>query len=409
MSAVTPRQLWLRAFLPFAAGYFLSYLLRTTNAVIAPELTRDLGLSAADLGFLTGTYFFAFGAFQLPLGLLLDRFGARRIEALLLVFAALGCGLFALGQSLTTLAIGRALIGLGVSACLMAALKYLFQSFSVERHASITAAMMAAGGLGAVSSSLPLASLLPLVGWRGAFAAIALLSVLVIAWILSVPEQSRRQEPEPWRRQLAGLGRIFTTRIYWRYGLQMAWFTGGNMAFQGLWAIPWLMQVDGLTRNAAAAWLFHMGCVTLAGYMGVAFFATRLARRGVSPLMLLASGSLLTLAAESLIVSRLVPAHGLWLLFGLAISTSNLGYGLLAAHFPPQLSGRVTTAVNLLAFAGAFAIQWGFGAAVDVLQSLGHAAPDAYRWSFAGLILLQILAYGFFLRGPSAMAQRNAG
>lgn len=409
MSEQTPRQLWLRAFLPFAAGYFLSYLLRTTNAVIAPELTRDLGLSAADLGFLTGTYFFAFGAAQLPLGLLLDRYGARKIEALLLIFAALGCGLFALGQNLSTLALGRAMIGLGVSACLMAALKYLFQSFALERHASITAAMMASGGLGAVSSSLPLASLLPLVGWRGAFAGIALLSLLVIAWILSVPEQPHRHQPEPLRQQLAGLGQIFSTRIYWRYGLQMAWFTGGNMAFQGLWAIPWMMQVDDLTRDVAATRLFHMGCVTLAGYMGVAFFATRLARRGISPLMLLAGGSLLTLLAESLIVARWLPAHGVWLLFGLAISTSNLGYGLLAAHFPAQLSGRVTTAVNLLAFAGAFTIQWGFGAAVDQLQHLGQDTANSYRVAFCGLILLQALAYGFFLRGPSAMAGRNAG
>ena len=91
--------LWLRVFLPFAAGYYLSYLLRTVNAVIAPELTRELALSAADLGLLTSAYLLAFAAFQIPLGLLLDRHGPRRVEAGLLLVAAAGTLLFAFGRS----------------------------------------------------------------------------------------------------------------------------------------------------------------------------------------------------------------------------------------------------------------------------------------------------------------------
>src|SRR5512137_194993 len=103
---------WLRIFLPFAAGYFLSYLLRNANAVIAPELTRQLGLSAADLGLLTSAYLLAFGAFQLPLGILLDRHGPRRVESGLLLLAAAGSAAFALGGSLPQLAVARAAIGL---------------------------------------------------------------------------------------------------------------------------------------------------------------------------------------------------------------------------------------------------------------------------------------------------------
>jgi sugar phosphate permease len=90
--------LWLRIFLPFAAGYYFSYFLRNVNAVIAPELTRELGVSAADLGLLTSAYLLAFGAVQLPLGLALDRYGARRVEASLLLIAAAGCALFAMSE-----------------------------------------------------------------------------------------------------------------------------------------------------------------------------------------------------------------------------------------------------------------------------------------------------------------------
>src|SRR5512136_390379 len=138
-SAPTPRSMnpWLRIFLPFAAGYFLSFLLRNANAVIAPELARTLGLGAADLGLLTSAYLLAFGVFQLPLGVLLDRYGPRRVEAGLLLVAAAGCAVFAASPGLSGLVAGRALIGLGVSACLMAAFKAFSLWFPVERIASV--------------------------------------------------------------------------------------------------------------------------------------------------------------------------------------------------------------------------------------------------------------------------------
>lgn len=152
----TSKQLWLRLFLPFAAGYFLSYLYRTANAVIGPVLARDLGLGDNALGLLTSTYFLAFGAAQLPLGMLLDRFGPRRVESALLVLAAAGAAVFAMSDSLAGLAVGRALIGLGVSACLMASFKAFSQWFPPERQASLTGWIMASGGLGALAASKPL-------------------------------------------------------------------------------------------------------------------------------------------------------------------------------------------------------------------------------------------------------------
>lgn len=112
-----------RVFLCFASGYLLSYALRAINAVIAPSLTGELGLSNADLGLLSSAYLVSFGCMQLPLGIWLDRYGARRTEAALLLVAALGAAVFASSSSLAGLWIGRALIGIGVSACLMAAFK----------------------------------------------------------------------------------------------------------------------------------------------------------------------------------------------------------------------------------------------------------------------------------------------
>ena len=110
-------------FLPFAFGFYLSYLYRSVNAIIAPDLIRDIGVDAASLGLLSSAYFIAFAAFQIPLGIILDRFGPRKVESFLLLFAALGACIFAASDTLLNLIIGRALIGLGVSACLMASFK----------------------------------------------------------------------------------------------------------------------------------------------------------------------------------------------------------------------------------------------------------------------------------------------
>src|SRR5574340_428088 len=123
MGARVPANAWVVVFLPFAAGYYLSFFFRNVNAVISKDLAREFALTPADLGFLTSMYLLAFAAFQLPLGVLLDRYGPRRTVAALMCVAAGGALIFALARDFTMLSIGRALIGLGVSAGLMGALK----------------------------------------------------------------------------------------------------------------------------------------------------------------------------------------------------------------------------------------------------------------------------------------------
>lgn len=389
---------WLRVFLPFAAGYYLSYLLRTVNAVIAPELTRELSLSAADLGLLTSTYLLAFGAFQIPLGILLDRYGARRVEATLLLFTALGAALFAWGQSLAELAVARGLVGLGVSACLMAGFKSFSHSFPPDRQASLTGAIMAAGGLGALTASMPLEAALPLIGWRGAFVALALLAGMIAAAIFFiVPEHRAEAAHHTLAEQWRGVVDVFRSRVFWRFAPQAGLFAGGFMALQGLWAVPWLMTVNGASRSQAAEHLFAMGVAMLACNLGIAALATRLARAGIRPVMLLSGGAALALACELAFILGATPTLPLWAAFGLFVSTSSLGYSVLAAHFPPALSGRVTTALNLLAFVGAFGLQWGIGVLVDMLGVAGFDPAASYRIAFGAMFSMQAASYAWFV------------
>ncbi len=391
--------LWLRVFAPFALGYYLSYVLRTVNAVIAPDLTREMGLSAADLGLLTSAYFIAFAAFQIPLGMLLDRFGPRKVEATLLLFAAAGCVLFGVGRNLAELGLGRALIGLGVSACLMAGFKSFSQWFALERQPSLMASIMVAGTLGALSASVPLELALPLFGWRGIFFALAALSVVVALAILSVPHHEHGIAAESLGAQLRGVAQVFGSPLFWRFAPQTCFIVGGFMALQSLWAVPWLMSVNGYSRLVAAEHLLYLNLALLVGYLALAMLTTRLARRGLKPVALLAAGCGLTVMLGAAILLDAGPTWLTWALLGFSVCVGNLSYPLLTAQFPPQLAGRVNTALNLLAFVGAFAVQWGFGAVVDMVKAGGAAAPQSFRVAFALLLALQAAAYVWFMLG----------
>ena len=392
--------LWLRVFLPFAAGYYFSYFLRNVNAVIAPELMRDLGVSAADLGLLTSAYLLAFGAAQLPLGLALDRYGPRRVEATLLLVAAAGCALFASGASLTQLVVARALIGLGVSACLMASFKCFGLWFGLERQASLNAAIMAAGALGALTASTPLSWAIPQFGWRAVFFAFAVAGVAVAAGIFSTPEKPGSGQAEPLRSQLAGLGQILTSRVFWRYAPQSTMIVGGFMALQGLWAVPWLMNFSGLSRSAAAHHLLLMGGGMLCGFLALAFGVVPLARRGISSLRLLQVGMGLGVSVMLTIVLGAGSSEPLWFALGMVFSVGNLTYALLQSHYPVALAGRVNTALNLMVFIGAFGIQWGFGTAVDALQAGGYDPRTAYQITLGGLVAMQAMGWLWFLKRP---------
>lgn len=400
MSTTSSRHLWIRLFLPFAAGYFLSYLFRTANAVIGPVLAQELGLGDNALGLLTSTYFLAFGAAQLPLGMLLDRFGPRKVEAGLLVLAASGAAIFATSSTLGGLAVGRALIGLGVSACLMASFKAFALWFPPERQASLTGWVMASGGLGALAASKPLELALDYTGWREIALALSITTLLVACIILvSVPDQGNDTKGSSFNSQLEGVKTVFISRHFWRYAPMGFWMTGGFMAVQGLWASRWMTVLEGMDRAAIATRLTWISSAMLVGFLFMGFFATLLVRRGIKLESIYRSAMLVALACFGLIASYPNLAGTLlWTVFGACFSLSNISYSLVAQSFPVALSGRANTSLNLLVFAGAFGLQWGIGVMVDGLQAFGWTTETAFRVTFFALLAGQIAALLWLFR-----------
>lgn len=409
MTELPPRTLWLRLFLPFAAGYLLSYLFRTSNAVIGPVLAADLALPDHALGLLTSTYFLAFGAAQLPLGMLLDRFGSRRVESVLLLIAAAGAAVFAAAETLAALAWGRALIGLGVSACLMAAFKAFNESFPAERQAALIGWILTAGGLGAVAAAQPLQAAIGLGGWRGVTLGLAAVTVLVAAVLwLSVPEKRRPAHGLGWGEQLAGVKRVMTDRQFWRYAPMVTMAIGGFMAIQGLWVSRWLAEVEGLRGPQIAQQLTLLNAAMLGGCLFMGFAMTGLIRRGIGEAAVLNVVALMFVLVFAAINALGGRAHTwLWVPLAFVFPICNVAYAIVAKALPLALSGRANTALNLAAFIGAFGLQWGMGVAVDALQTRGLSSAAAYRATFAFVLLAQAAAVGWMLV-PDRSGRRQA-
>lgn len=390
----------LRVFLPFAFGYWLSYLFRSINAVIAPDLIAGFGLRSDDLGLLTGAYFLTFALVQVPLGVVLDRVGSRRTEATLLAFAAAGAAVFATADGFTGLFVGRALIGLGVSSCLMAAFRAFVTWFPARQLPLVNGCQMAAGGLGAITATTPVQALLSLTDWRGVFLGISGLTVAAMLLIVFVvPREPAHAARESWRDLGRGVGRVYGSSLFWRIAPVTVPTQAGFLAVQGLWTGPWLADVAGLTRPAAADILFLIAATMIAGFVGMGWLAARVGRLGISPMAVALGGIVVFMVAEVLIIVRPLPGVPFaWLLFGFFGTSTILPYAALSQRFPTALAGRVNTCLNVLVFVAAFSLQWGIGAIIRSWppDASGGYPAVAYDTAFACLVVLQGLGIGWY-------------
>jgi MFS family permease len=404
----------MRVVLVFAAAYFLSYAMRAINAVIAPALTVDLQLTNADLGLLSSAYFVGFGSMQLPIGVWLDRHGARRTESALLLFGALGAAIFASSTTLTGVWIGRALIGVGVSACLMAALKAYRVWYPPERQSQLGSWMLVVGTIGALSATVPVALLLPLVGWRSIFWGVAcalLLAALLLFIQLKDVERSMSVHHPAAGSDNAGPGylAIFRDPYFRRMALLGAVHQGGFMAMQSLWAGPWMVNVLGLSLERTSQVLFLFNFCLMLAYLGLSWWAPRSIsfghRPGLPVLRVVTIGLSISVAVQALMIALPYAwSWTLWIAFGIVITVTTLAQTHVSLAFPPALVGRANSAFNLTLFIGAFSVQWGIGLLVDWFASWGWSIASSMRMAVACYLLVQLYALWMFIRSKSVVA-----
>jgi MFS family permease len=388
-------------FLPFASGYFLSYLFRTINGPLADRIIAEFHLNAAMLGLLTSIYFLTFTLAQLPFGPLLDRFGPRRVQAIVLTIGACGAALFAAAENTATLIVARALIGLGTSGALMAGLKALTLWVPRERRALANGMFIMFGGLGAMSSTLPVDWLLPVVGWRGTFLVLAVAPLAsVAAVLLAVPEAERTGEPEHWRQNVSGLSEIYRSPVFWQVAPLSGCVVGTAFAVHGLWAARWLTDVEGLSPERLVATLLVMGAGLTLGACVMGFLADFLRRMGVRSMTIFAWACLMFIGLQVAALGRVaLPVWLIWGTIGSFGSMTVLSYSIIGELFPPEKISRANGALNVLHLGMAFVLQYGMGvvAAHWHADLYGHLPRNAYRAAFCLPLALETIALAWFL------------
>jgi predicted MFS family arabinose efflux permease len=397
---MTLPRILLTALLPFAAGYFMSYLLRAVNAVVAPDLVKDLGLTPAELGLLTAAYLGAFALFQLPLGVLLDRYGPRKVQAGLLSIAALGCLAFAFAEEFLGLFAARALIGLGFSAGLMASYKSSATWVPIERRSLANTAIMSFGALGLVVATEPTQYLVALIGWRNAFVVFAGLILLAALFILTAaPRKDTVGEPAPLKQQLAEMLAILKSPLFWRLAPLLGLTSGVQIGVQTLWAGPWLRDVMGLTREEVGRHLLFMAASFMVGIFSVGLVADRMGRRGIGPMQVMLGFILLYLMAQTLIVFRveglMFPA---WLAVAAFGQVAVLAFPWFAARIGKDLAGRANASINFSMFVVAFAAQYLVGLIIGLFPATETGySPEGYSWALGLFLIAQLLALFWYL------------
>jgi len=405
----------IRIILPFALGYFLSYLFRAVNAVLATDLVLDLQLDAAILGLLTSVYFFSFALFQLPLGVLLDRYGPRRVEFVLLLIAACGAFIFARAETSFSLVIGRALIGLGVSACLMGAFKAYVMWFPPERLPMINGLQMMAGSVGVVAAAQPVEFALGFTDWRGIYLLLGGLTVAVaFLLLLLVPERPRDdadEKPESIAESVRALGRIFRNPLFWSIAPVASMSQAAFMSLHTLWAGPWLRDVAGMGRAEIATTLTWMAIALIPTYAVVGWLSSWVSRFGISTMTFCVTGMLLFTGVQILLLFEPIRfAVPVWIMFNVLATTAILAYAVLSQSFDAKLSGRVITACNALVFSSAFAFQYLAGIIINWRSDPGQDtfSPTGYRDAIAFMVVLQLAAMISYVRLQKRLKRQSS-
>jgi MFS family permease len=393
-------RLMLAVFMPFAAGYFLSYLFRTINASISPLLASEFGLDAGETGLLASVYFLVFAGAQLPIGVLLDRYGPRRIHSVLLIIAVGGATLFGNANGFVELVVGRAMIGLGVAASLMAGLKAIVIWFPKERIAFLNGCMIMLGSLGAVTATSPTDWLLDWIGWRDTFGVLTAATLATAGLIyFAVPERAVNLKRAASSRTLS-LRSIFMDARFLRIAPLSATCIGSSWALQSLWAGSWMADVEGLDRQSLIKQLFIMAIGISVGALLLGTMADRLRKRGISTEILLATVGFLFVLAELALVLRMpLPSVLLWSVVSVVGAATVLSYAIIADYFPKEIAARANGALNLLHFGWAFLVQYGIGLIIGRWAPTdGHYPTVAYQSAFGLSLALQAVALVWFAK-----------
>jgi len=379
----------------------MSLFFRASSAVIAPDLIRDLKLGLDDLGLLGAVFFYSFALVQIPLGLTLDRIGARRTMVGLNLIGGLGALVFAQADGLTSAVVGRVLLGLGMSANLMGPLWLYTRWFKANEFATMFGLTMAAGSLGSILATSPLALMVHSLGWRPSFLILGGLSTALglSLWLIvrDRPEDSPAPGPAaPRRSARASLKLLAGSRSYWVISGTTFLRYGTYAGIQALWAGPFLMNQLGLSQVEAGHFLLLLNLGFITGGPASGLISDRIlgsAKRTVQMGLIAVAATLLCLAFWPGWVAFLVLGPVMFCL-GLFNAFANVTFAHIKELMPADMPGTAMTGINLFGMLGGGVFIQGLGGVLERLTA--DPAQGGFMIAFlicCGAIVLARLLY----------------
>ena len=352
--------LWLTTIIPFGLGYFINMVFRSVNAVLSHPIMEDLSLNHLQIGFVTSTFVLAFAIFQIPLGLIVDSWGARKTQVSLFIVGAIASVLFGMSSSATWLSITRAILGIGMAGSFICAVKAITDRVESDKIPYYTGIILAFGGVGALLATTP-AKLFQLdFGWRNLCYLLGLMTFLIAVLIFVINKDDKvGNEKESLSGNIKGLISIYKNDFFWRISPLLIFSLGGFIAMQGLWLGPWLHRVVDLTHLQSANYLLVIAVSMIFGFLSGGLFTKVASKLGHSLVTVIVTGIGIHMITQVLIILNLLTTHYfIWFIFGYFAQVTLVNYSILAQHFGPKVSGRALTAANILVFLFAFLVRF---------------------------------------------------
>lgn len=394
---------FVRVTLPLTGLSFINQAGRGVMAVVGPVMAVEYGLSASELGLLASMLFFAYCLWQLPLGVLLDMFGPRRVQTWMGLLAAAGFALFAVSDGMAGFMTARAMIGVGVAAGLMAVLKANSQVFPRAQVAGMTGIAMFIGTAGSLLATAPVEAVLPMTGWRGVFWILVALTLVAVLWIHTSVQDQPGAASRGWRGETAVIVAIARNPVFWRLTPLIGLMSIFTFTYHGLWAGPWLRDLAGLDGQARAATLFCYAIGMMIGGLTMGQLTSRVQMRGHPPMLVPAAAAVLMLLIQVGFVfgpKDFWTVTVLWSALALIAAAGPPGYAVIAQFFPVEQMGRVSTVINTVVLGGAFLMQSLIGWILDLWPrtAAGGWDPAGYVWAMGLSMAMQVAALAWAWR-----------
>jgi len=395
--------------------YILVYFYRVSLAVVAGDISRELALSPAELGTLSGILFYVYAVAQLPLGPMIDRFGGRIVISGCGILTTAGGLLFSRAHSLPAAMAARVLIGVGTASVLMATFTIFTRWFSKQEFGRVSGFMVAVGNLGNLAATAPLALAVAAVGWRSSFLTIGIVQGAVTLLVFSVVRDrppgevgavGAAGEDGGKSGMVAAWKEIFGNRDFLLLGMVSFFWYGNYLALQGLWGGPYLMEVLHLTRTETGRLLMF----TSLGFICGSMFTDTIARKVLHSYKktLLAGQALLALLMCGVLgpMERLSPLPlAVWFFaIGLAVSSGVMIYPIIRNSFAVRIVGTALTSLNFFVLMGAAVTQHLMGVIIDHLaHEKGGVTPVAFHAAFLFPIVGLMVAVLLYLPAEEKM------